>query len=310
MSRTFLVTGGCGFIGSAITRALLGQGERVVVLDNLSTGLRDNLPRGEQNVQLIEGDILDEGLLASSMVGVDTVFHQAAVSSVPRSVLDPLLTHEVNATGTIRALNAARRAGVRRFVYAASASAYGNAAALPKVEDMAPEPLSPYAASKLAGEHYCRAFAAIYGMQTVALRYFNVFGAGQDPASEYAAVIPRFITAALERRPVVVFGDGEQTRDFCHIDDVVAANLLAIDAAQASGRMFNIACGSSVSLNQMLDVLTEIVGHEIARRHENSREGDVRHSRADIRAAEQLLGYRPNVSFRDGLRRTVNGYRR
>jgi nucleoside-diphosphate-sugar epimerase len=309
MSRLFLVTGGAGFIGSAIVRALVERGDRVRVIDNLSTGTADNLAQVETQVELVKGDILDDQLLSRSMKDVEVVFHQAAVSSVPRSVAEPLFVHDVNATGTVRVLNAARHAGVRRVVYAASASAYGNGPVLPKVETLAPEPISPYAVSKLSGEHYCRSFREVYGFETVSLRYFNVFGPGQAVASEYAAVIPRFVTAALERSQVVVFGDGEQSRDFCFIDDVVVANLAAADASEAPGRTFNIASGKASSLNDVLKVLGDILGRDVARRHEASRDGDVRHSWADIGLARKHLSYSPMVSFRDGLAKTVEWYK-
>jgi len=311
MSRLCLVTGGAGFIGSSIVRALSARGDMVRVIDDLSTGSRDNLAvsSGASPAQLIEGDILDEGVLARAVAGVEVVFHQAAVSSVPRSVLDPALTHEVNATGTLRVLAAARAAGVRRVVYAASASAYGNSPAQRKTETLAPDPVSPYAVSKLVGEYYCRSFHAVYGFQTVALRYFNVFGPRQDPASEYAAVIPRFVTAALLGRPPVVFGDGEQSRDFCHIDDIVAANLAAADAPEASGRVVNIASGHAVSLNEVVKLLGEILGAPIVCRYEERRAGDVRHSLADVTLAGSILGYLPKVVFKDGLRNTIDWYR-
>jgi UDP-glucose 4-epimerase len=309
MSRLFLVTGGAGFIGSSIVRALVNRGDRVRVIDNFSTGTRENLD-GLSGIDVLEGDILDDLLLARAAIGVDIVFHQAAVSSVPRSVAEPLFTHEVNATGTVKILNAARLAGVRRVVYAASASAYGNAPVSPKVETMAPDPVSPYAVSKVAGEQYCRAFFAVYGFETVCLRYFNVFGARQDPESEYAAVIPRFVTAALEGRVATVFGDGEQSRDFCHIENVVTANFLAADAPEAPGRIFNIGCGQAVSLGQVLKVLGEILGHVVECQYEASRQGDVRYSCADIALARRYLNYDPRVAFRDGLETTLDWYRR
>jgi nucleoside-diphosphate-sugar epimerase len=308
MSRLFLVTGGAGFIGSSIVRALRDRGDQVRVLDDFSTGTRQNLD-GVSSVEVIEGDIRDERVLAAALNGVDVVFHQAAISSVVRSVAEPLLTHEINATGTLKVLNAAHRIGVRRVVYAGSASAYGNVPILPKVEVLAPAPSSPYAASKLAGEYYCTAFHQVYGLETVSLRYFNVFGPRQDPRSEYAAVIPRFLSAALEMREAVVYGDGEQSRDFCYVEDVAAANLLAADASSAPGRVFNIASDHAVSLNQVLKALGEILGYDLGARHEAAREGDIRHSVADINLARKHLKYVPAVGLREGLAKTIDWYR-
>lgn len=308
-----LVTGGAGFIGCSIVRELVRQGEAVRVLDDLSAGQRDNLPpSGTPGFEFIEGDILDADCLDGAMAGVATVFHHAAIASVPRSVAEPLVTNEVNVTGTLQVLQAARRAGVGRVVYAASSSAYGDTPDSPKQESMAPSPQSPYAVAKLAGEFYCRSFQQVYGLETVALRYFNVFGPRQDPRSEYAAVIPRFITAALKREPVVVHGDGEQSRDFCFIQDVVAANLAAAraDAVQVSGQTFNIARGEGVSLNRLLVELAPLVGQSaIARRPEPARPGDVRHSIADITRARARLHYEPTVTLAAGLARTVAWFR-
>lgn len=311
MSRLCLVTGGAGFIGSSIARRLAQGGDRVRVMDDLSSGRLENLGSAlaSGQIEVVEASILDEGALARAVLGVDVVFHEAAISSVSRSLAEPLTIHEVNATGTLRVLAAARQAGVRRVVYAASASAYGDAPEPRKVETLAPRPLSPYAVSKLAGEHYCAVYNAVYGLETVALRYFNVFGAHQDPASEYAAVVPRFVTAALEGRAATVFGDGEQTRDFCHIDDVVAANLAAAEAPAAAGGMYNVATGQAVSLNQVLDLLGDILGRAVAHRREPAREGDIRHSLADVSAARRALGYEARVPLREGLRRTVEWYR-
>lgn len=308
MSSLCLVTGGAGFIGSSIARALLARGDQVRVLDNFSSGRRENL-QDLTGVEVLDGDILDDAALARAVGGVSLIFHQAAIPSVPRSVADPLPTNEANVTGTLKVLQAARQAGTRRVVYAASSSAYGDTPTLPKVETMATVPLSPYAVAKLAGELYCRAFYKVYGLETVALRYFNVFGPRQDPKSQYAAVIPRFATAALKGEPAVIYGDGEQSRDFCFIENVVAANLLAAEAGDAAGRVFNVACGEAVSLNQVLDQLEQIVGHPIERRHEPARSGDVRHSLADISAARDVLKYRPLVTFAQGLRKTVDWFR-
>ena len=308
MARRFLVTGGAGFIGSSLVRSLASRGDRVRVVDNFSSGRRENLA-DVAGVELIEGDILDEGLMARAADGVSVIFHEAAIPSVPRSIAEPLPTNEVNVTGTLVLLLAARRAGVRRVVYAASSSAYGDTPALAKVETMAPAPLSPYAASKLAGEYYCRVFGAVHGLETVCLRYFNVFGPRQDPESQYAAVIPRFLTAALRDEPARVFGDGGQSRDFCYIDNVVSANLLAADAPDASGKVLNIACGEAASLNDVLALLERLLGRAVARTYEAGRPGDVRHSLADISLARSVLGYEPSVDFARGLGRTLDWFR-
>ncbi len=308
MSNIYLVTGGAGFIGSAIVRALAGNGHRVRVLDNFSSGLRQNL-EGLGDAEIIEGDIRDDARLGRAFEGVSVVFHQAAIASVPASVADPVLTHEVNVTGTLKVLEAARKADTRRVVYAASSAAYGDLSTSPKVETMPVAPLSPYAVTKVAGELYCRTFHEVYGLETVSLRYFNVFGPRQDPRSQYAAVIPRFVTAALRRQPAVIYGDGLQSRDFCFIDDVVSANLLAADAADAPGGIFNIACGQAISLNQVLGHLEQILGHSVERRHEPARVGDVRHSLADIASARAILKYQPGFSFAEGLRKTVDWFR-
>jgi UDP-glucose 4-epimerase len=305
-----LVTGGAGFIGSGIVRALLTRGDRVRVLDNFFSGKRENLAEVAADIELIEGDIRNDADLERALQGVELVFHEAAIPSVPRSLVEPLQNHEANATATLRLLLQAKKAGVRRVVYAASSSAYGDTPTLPKIESMRPSPLSPYAVSKLAGEHYCQIFATAYGLETVALRYFNVFGARQDPKSEYAAVIPRFITAALAGQGVTIFGDGEQSRDFCYIDNTVEANLKAGDApaAKVSGQMVNVACAAATTLNQVVAMLSEITGKKIPVAYEPARVGDVKHSLADISAARAQLGYRGAVSFQEGLRRTIAWY--
>jgi UDP-glucose 4-epimerase len=308
MTSSCLVTGGAGFIGSALVRALLARGDKVRVIDNFYSGRRENLAGVEADVDLIEGDIRDGGALGRSLAGVELVFHEAAIPSVPRSLADPIASHEVNATATLALLAAAQRAGVRRLVYAASSSAYGDAPTMPKVETMRPAPLSPYAVSKLAGEHYCQVFAGAYGLETVCLRYFNVFGPHQDPTSEYAAVIPRFVTAALGGQGVTIFGDGTQSRDFCYIDNAVEANLAAAGAPHASGQVFNVACGAATSLNEAVRLIGQIVGREVAVRYAPGRVGDVKHSLADITAARAGLGYRAAVSFRDGLERTISWF--
>jgi nucleoside-diphosphate-sugar epimerase len=303
-----LVTGGAGFIGSAFARALVARGDRVRVIDDLSSGRRENLADISKDIELIEADIRDEAALAGALDGIELVFHEAAVPSVPRSLADPLRSHEANATGTLQLLHAARRAGVRRLVYAASSSAYGDTPRLPKVETMRPMPLSPYAVSKLAGEHYCQVFAGAYGLETVCLRYFNVFGPHQDPNSEYAAVIPRFVTAALGAEGVTIYGDGTQSRDFCFIDNTVEANLAAATASGVSGGVFNVACGAAINLNDVVKLIGEIVGRAVPISYVPGRVGDVKHSLADITAARERLGYRGAISFSEGLERTVAWY--
>jgi len=310
MPSTFLITGGAGFIGSSIARALLARGDRVRVIDNFFSGKRENLADIAGDVELIEGDIRDEDALARAVRGVEVIFHEAAIPSVPRSLADPIASHEANATGTLKVLAAAKKGGVRRVVYAASSSAYGDTPTLPKVETMRPSPLSPYAVAKLAGEHYCSVFAGAYGLETVSLRYFNVFGPRQDPASEYAAVIPRFITAALAGKGVTVFGDGTQSRDFCFIDNTVEANLAAASAPAnaVSGGVFNVACGAATSLNDVVKLVADIVGHTVPIAYAQGRVGDVKHSLADITAARERLGYRGAISFAEGLKRTAAWY--
>jgi UDP-glucose 4-epimerase len=309
MSRKIVITGGAGFIGSALARALVARGDEVLVLDNFSSGKRENLQDVPGSLAVVEGDILDSSLLDRVFAGAEVVFHEAAIPSVPRSLAAPLPSHNANATGTLTVLEAARRCQVRRVVYAGSSSAYGEPPSLPVVENMAPAPLSPYAVSKLAGEHYCRVYARVFGVETVILRYFNVFGPRQDPNSQYAAVIPRFITAALDGLPVTVYGDGEQSRDFCFIDNVVEANLRAADAEGASGKVFNIACGTGTSLNRVLDLLGEALGRPVSACHEPARAGDVRHSLADISQAKAVLGYTAAVDFLTGLTRTLAWFR-
>lgn len=303
-----LVTGGAGFIGSNLARALLDRGDEVAVLDNFATGRKENLE--EIDVSLFEGSVEDPEVVRAAMEGAEVVFHQAALPSVKRSVDDPITTHRVNATGSLNVLIAAKDLGVRRVVYASSSSAYGNTPVLPKQEDMPPAPLSPYAVAKLTGEQYCQAFTTVYGLETVALRYFNVFGPRQDPDSAYAAVIPLFISALREGRSPVINGDGEQTRDFTYIDNVVSANLLAAAGDQrSSGRVMNVACGNRVSLNQLLAILSDLLGAtEVAPIHVETRIGDVRDSLADIEAARNLIGYAPLVDLTEGLRRTIDWF--
>jgi len=304
----YLVTGGAGFIGSHIVEELLQRGERVRVLDNFSTGRRENIAPLLERIDLIEGDLRDLPTVRRVVEGVDYVLHQAALPSVPRSIADPLASNESNVTGTLHLLVAARDVGVRRVVYASSSSIYGDSPILPKREDMLPAPKSPYAVSKLAGEYYCRAFAEAYGLETVSLRYFNVFGPRQDPASQYAAVIPRFITAMLWGESPTVYGDGHQSRDFTHVSNVVQANLLAATAPGVAGRAFNVACGERHTLLDLIALLSEILGTYITPIHMPPRPGDVRHSLADVTAAQEALGYRAEVDFHEGLRRTVAWY--
>ena len=305
----YLVTGGAGFIGSHITEALVKRGDRVRVLDSLITGKRENLRHLADKIEFIEGDIRDAAETRSAMEGVGIVFHEAAIPSVPRSVADPQLNHDANSNGTFNVLMAAREAGVKRLVYAASSSAYGETEVLPKREDMPPSPLSPYAAAKLFGEYYCQVFTRVYGLETVCLRYFNVFGPRQDPNSPYSGVISKFVTALLKGETPVIFGDGEQSRDFTYVANVVDANLRAAEAPDASGQVMNMGIGQRITLNQLLAELQTILGTNLAPRYEEPRTGDVRHSLADISRAEQLLGYRPIVELAEGLQHTVAWYR-
>jgi len=310
MPSSYLITGGAGFIGSSIARALLKRGDKVRVLDNFFSGKRENLADVAADIELIEGDIRDAATVARACAGVEVVYHEAAIPSVPRSLADPISSNDVNIAGTLTVLHEAKKAGVRRLVYAASSSAYGDTPTLPKVETMSPAPLSPYAVGKLAGEHYCAVFAGAYGLETVALRYFNVFGARQDPKSEYAAVIPRFVTAGLAGQGVTIFGDGTQSRDFCYIDNTVEANLAAAvaPAAGASGRVFNVACGVATTLNDVVKLIGEALGRSIPVTYAERRVGDVKHSLADVSGARARLGYTGAVSFEEGLRRTIAWY--
>lgn len=303
-----LVTGGAGFIGSHITERLVELGHEVIVLDDLSTGREENIAHLRSRITFVKGSITDTALLQKVMQGVQVVFHEAALGSVPRSVEDPRTTHEVNITGTFTVLMAARDAGVKRVVYAASSSAYGDTPTLPKVETMLPNPLSPYAVSKLVGEYYCQVFTRVYGLETVSLRYFNVFGPRQNPHSQYAAVIPKFITAALNGEPLTVFGDGEQSRDFTYIDNVVQANLLAMESPHAVGKVYNIACGGRYTLNELIRQLEVIFGRKLEVQYLPPRAGDVKHSEASISEARRDLGYQVLVPFEDGLRHTVRWY--
>lgn len=306
MSKKYLVTGGAGFIGSNIVQKLVNSGETVRVIDNFSTGSIINLKEVQSKIELVEGDILDLPLVRNAMIGIDYVFHQAALPSVPRSIEDPIASNENNVTGTLNILVAARDSGVKRVIYAGSSSAYGDSPVLPKKEDMIPSPLSPYALSKLTGEYYCRIFSSLYNLDTITLRYFNVFGPRQNPESQYAAVIPKFIESFLSGNPPTIYGNGEQTRDFTFISNVVSANILSSKAKKTGGKIVNIATFSRISLNQLLDILKEITGKNISPKYTESRKGDVLHSLADISKAEKLLGYRPMVDLKEGLRRTVS----
>jgi len=307
--RAYLVTGGAGFIGSHITERLVRDGHAVRVLDDFSSGKETNLDWFRKDIEIIHGDIRDADVVKRATKGVDIVFHEAALGSVPRSVMDPLTTHEVNMTGTLNVFLAARDSGVKRVVYASSSSVYGETPVLPKREDMTAQPLSPYALSKLVGEHYSSVFKQIYAFEIVSLRYFNIFGPRQDPESQYAAVVPRFITALLNAKAPVVYGDGLQSRDFTYVDNVVNANLLASEAEGIAGRAFNVACGGRYTLLELLARLKEILGSDIEPVHEAARAGDVRDSQASIEAAEQGFGYRVSVDFDEGVRRTVDWFR-
>ncbi|MCB9450136.1 MAG: SDR family oxidoreductase [Anaerolineaceae bacterium] len=308
MTETYVVTGGAGFIGSHIAERLLNDGHRVRVVDNLITGSRRNLDDLRGDLEFYEVSITDADALPPIFAGADYVFHQAALPSVPRSIDDPLTTHNTGATGTLNVLIAARDAGVKRVVYAASSSAYGNAVEEIKTEDLSPRPLSPYAVSKLAGEFYCQSFYQVYGLETVCLRYFNVFGPRQDPLSQYAAVIPLFITAMLDGQAPTIYGDGQQSRDFTYIDNVVHGNLLAVRAPDAAGEMLNLATGGRITLLDLMDKLNAQLGTDLQPIHAAPRPGDVKHSRAGIDKAQRLLGFAPIVDFDDGLARTIAWY--
>ena len=309
--RTFLVTGGAGFIGSHIAEALVARGDRVRVLDNLSTGHRHNFEHLRSKVEFMEGDVVDSATVARAVAGVDCIFHEAALASVPRSVERPLDTNAACVTGTLTVLDEARKAGVRRLVYAGSSSAYGNQPSSPKRETDLPAPISPYGTAKLAGEAYCHAFWATYGFETVSIRYFNVFGPRQDPNSQYSAVIPLFITAMLSGRQPTIYGDGKQSRDFTFVANVVHGNLLAADADArlVAGRTFNVANGRSTDLLKLIAELNALLHTTITPVHEPPRAGDVRESLADISQARECLGYEPQVGFEEGLRRSIDYYR-
>jgi len=309
--RRFLVTGGAGFIGSHVVDRLLSDGHAVRILDNFSSGRLENLAFASTHpaLEVVRGDLRDRACVEAAAAGVEVIFHQAAMRSVPQSVADPLGTNASNVTGTLHVFEAARRHGVRRVVYASSSSVYGDRPDLPKRETQGPAPISPYGVSKLAGEQYAAVWNRLYGVETVGLRYFNVFGPRQDPASEYSAVIPKFIMAALEGHAVEIHGDGEQSRDFTEVENVVEANVLAADAEGAAGEVFNVGCGGRVSLLDIVGKLELLVGRRIRRRFTEARAGDVRNSEADIARARGVLGYVPKVEFEEGLRRTVEYFR-
>jgi len=306
----YLITGGAGFIGSHIVAKLVTMGERVRVLDNFSSGKRANLGGMKDKVEVVAGDILDADLVRQAVTGVHVIFHQAALRSVPFSVENPTLVNRVNVEGTLNVLTAARDAGVKRVVYASSSSAYGRGSMQPKKETDTPGPISPYAVSKLAGEHYCKVFSELYGLETVSLRYFNVFGPRQDANSQYAAVIPRFIQWALQGEPLEVHGDGLQSRDFTYIDNVVAANLQAAQTELGVGQAFNVGQGETHTLLDLVAEIEKSLGMKLNRSHTAARAGDVRYTQADISESRRCLGYSPEVSFEEGLAKTVKFFRR
>jgi nucleoside-diphosphate-sugar epimerase len=305
MTEGCLVTGGAGFIGSSLVRGLLKEGKRVRVIDNLSTGSITNLEDTLDQVEYIDGDIRDLSAVHKASESIKYIFHQAAVPSVPRSIENPVDSNQSNIDGTLNVLLAARDQGVKRVIYAGSSSVYGDTPDLPKKEDMKPHPLSPYAVTKLTGEYYCQVFSDVYGLETVTTRYFNVFGPRQNPESQYAAVIPKFIDAFLRGNPPTVFGDGEQTRDFTFVDNVVHANILCSKAEKTSGEVINIATSSRISLNELISILRKITDRDIDPVYADPRKGDVRHSLADISRAQKLIGYKPIVDLEKGLRKTI-----
>ncbi|HUS47022.1 MAG TPA: SDR family oxidoreductase [Phycisphaerae bacterium] len=308
----YLVTGGAGFIGCNMVRFLLARGHDVVAIDDFSTGKRENVTDIADRMELIEGDVRDRKAVDRAVAGCKAIFHEAALASVPRSVADPVASHDVNVNGTITLLEAARATGVKRIVFAASSSAYGDRQESPKHEAMTPAPISPYAAGKVAGEAYMQGYAAVYGLETLSLRYFNVFGPYQDPAGAYAAVIPAFIGRLLHGQRPVVFGDGEQSRDFCYIENVCEANWLAANAPPdvCNGQALNIACNRAVSLNQLLRLLGELLNIRVRAEYTDPRPGDVKHSLADIARARDMIGYQPKIYFEHGLAKAIDWYKK
>jgi len=310
LTSKFLITGGAGFIGSNIADELLRQGAKVVILDNFLTGFRENLEEIRGDFEFIEGDLNDERKLKQAVAGVETVFHQAALPSVPRSVENPQETHQACVNGTFNLLLRAKENNVRRVIYAASSSAYGDQKTLPKVETMLPEPLSPYAAAKLMGEYYCQVFSRVYNLETICLRYFNVFGPRQNPSSQYSGVISRFIDALMRGKTPVIYGDGEQSRDFTFIANVVDANVKAAQTAKGVGTVMNAANGERISLNELLEVLKKITAQEtVSAEYQPERKGDVKHSQADNRRAVECLGYEKRVGLEEGLRKTIDWWK-
>ncbi len=309
MALKYLVTGGAGFIGSHIVEELLRRGDEVRILDNFSTGKRDNLLPFKNDIHLIEGDIRSYHIVHDAVDGIDIILHQAALPSVPRSVNDPITSNEVNVVGTLNILMAARDAQVRRVVFASSSSVYGDNPELPKHEAMSPNPLSPYAVSKLAGEKYCGVFSQLYGLETICLRYFNVFGSRQDPTSQYSAVIPKFISAMLNDRRPVIYGDGSQSRDFTHVDNIVEANLQAASVSCRTPLTVNCASQGQITLNDLVSKINIIMGKNIEPIYEKPRPGDIKHSYANIQLANETIGYRNKTSFEEGLRKTVQSSR-
>jgi UDP-glucose 4-epimerase len=306
---TFLVTGGAGFIGSNLVDELLRRGHRVCVLDNVSTGRRENLAAVRDRIEFFEADICNLETIRPCFAGVQYVLHLAALPSVPRSVADPLSANKVNIEGTLNVLLASRDANVKRVVFAASSAAYGDNPTLPRVESHEPRPMSPYALTKVAGEYYCQIFTRLYGLEAVALRYFNIFGPRQNPHSQYTGVLSKFIAAYIEGTTPIIFGDGEQSRDFTYIDNVVDATLRACTAPDASGKVINVGVGGRFTLNQTITLLNQIFGKQVTPRYDPPRSGDVLHSQADISLARQVLGYEPQVPYEQGLRKTVEWYR-
>lgn len=305
----FLVTGGAGFIGSNICKKLISEGCSVRVVDNLLTGKKSNLAGIMDKIEFIQADMGDEQVARSAMKDIDVVLHQGALPSVPLSVDNPAATHKHCVDATFTLLLAARDADIKRFVYASSSSAYGDTPTLPKVETMPPQPLSPYAVGKLVGEYYCTVFFGVFGLETISLRYFNVFGPHQDPASQYAAAIPAFVTAILKDEPPTVYGDGLQSRDFTYVDNVVEANLLAARAKQTKGEVLNIATGQAVTVNETIDIINELLGKDVKPKYDPPRSGDVKHSLADITLAEKTIGFKPKIQFKEGLQKAINWYR-